>query len=596
MLTETPAMNADERDDILRALGRIPATAWSDLLDADAAPWLRQHRDAMHDALKEMGIRGSDSARSLAEDVVDVLGHQLLSHRDFGPWVREQLLRALAPTKWEKLADRYRALAGGKADELHPNATQHGKGAATMAAYWHRGSHWAHAFCQALELPESLASHRDHGRLQDESVEPAVVLNELHDFQNDVYKHLRKLFADGAGGAAMLSLPTGAGKTRVAVEAVCDHLAAQSRERRPRDLAIWFAQSEELLEQAWTCFRQVWQGRSEVRRTTSLSLVRAWGGRSADSIEVDEGPTVILAGVRQVCEWLKAGVALDELLPLSRHAMTVVDEAHGAVAPSVGDVLLALRQRAKHQWQTLSHAPPVVGLSATPWRTHDAEDERLQRYFQHQLVTPKSLGAHPIAALQERKILSRVKAESLTLGAAPEFTAKERELFEEFKDLPPTYLQRLGREPARNARIVERLLRLGEDSRALVFACSVEHAELLTLLLNRASGEEVAAVVTGKTPRAQRASVIARFRAGEGIRFLCNVSVLTTGFDAPQANVVCLTRPTTSAVLYEQMVGRGLRGPKNGGTPSCLVLDAQDEGLPGKILSYARVRARWDEA
>ena len=92
-------MNADERDDILRALGRIPATAWSDLLDADAAPWLRQHRDSMHDALKEMGIRGSDSARSIAEDVVDVLGHQLLSHHHVGPWVREQLLRALAPTK-----------------------------------------------------------------------------------------------------------------------------------------------------------------------------------------------------------------------------------------------------------------------------------------------------------------------------------------------------------------------------------------------------------------------------------------------------------------------------------------------------------------
>jgi DNA repair protein RadD len=596
MAQEAAAMNADERDDILRALGRIPSATWTSLLDADTAPWLRQHRESMHAALAEMGIRGRESARSLAEDVVDVLGHQLLSHREFGPWVREQLLLHLAETKWEKLAERYRALAGGHADELHRNATQHGKGAATMAAYWHRGSHWAHAFCQALELPESLASHRDHGRLQDESVEPAVVLNELHDFQHDVYKRLHKLFANGAGEAAMLSLPTGAGKTRVAVEAVCDHLAAQSGERRPRDLAIWVAQSEELLEQAWTCFRQVWQGRSVVPRTSPLSLVRAWGGRSVDSIEVDEGPTVVLAGVRQVCEWLKAGVALDEVLPLSRHAMTVIDEAHGAVAPSVGDVLLALRQRAKHQWQTLSHAPPVVGLSATPWRSHEAEDERLQRYFQHQLVTPKSLGAHPIAALQERKILSRVKAESLALGAAPEPTAKELKHFEDFKDLSPSYLERLGREPARNARIVKRLLRLDDDSRALVFACSVEHAELLTLLLNRASGEEVAAVVTGKTPRAQRAAVIARFREKQGIRFLCNVSVLTTGFDAPQANVVCLTRPTTSAVLYEQMVGRGLRGPMNGGTPRCLVLDAQDEGLPEEILSYARVRARWDEA
>lgn len=587
-------MNADERADILRALDRIPASAWKALLEADEAPWLKQHRDSMRAALKEMGISNTDTARSYTEDVVDVLGHQLLENQHFGPWVREQLLRALASTKWEALAERYRALSGGKAASLHGNTTQYGQGSVTMASYWHRGSRWAHAFCRALELPESLAQHRDHGRVHDEEVEPAVILGDLHDFQLDVYKQLRTLFAKGAGEAAMLSLPTGAGKTRVAVEAVCDHLASQAHTRRPRDLAIWFAQSEELLLQAWTCFRQVWQARRGETRTTSLALVRAWGGRDPEQIEVEDGPTVILAGVQQISSWIRNDFELSEVLPLSRHALTVIDEAHGAVAPSIGEVLVALRQRAKQHWQTLANAPPVVGLSATPWRSNVDEDLRLQRYFKKQLLTPKSLGAQPIAALQERKILSRVKAESLALGKAPELSPKEHELFEKFDDLPPTYLERLGREPTRNARLVERLLLLRDSQRVLVFACSVRHAELLTLLLNRAAGAEVAAVVTGRTPRAQRAAVIARFREGEGLRFLCNVNVLTTGFDAPQANVVCLTRPTASEVLYEQMVGRGLRGPHNGGTPSCLVLDAQDDGLPGEILSYARVRARWD--
>ena len=70
--------------------------------------------------------------------------------------------------------------------------------------------------------------------------------------------------------------------------------------------------------------------------------------------------------------------------------------------------------------------------------------------------------------------------------------------------------------------------------------------------------------------------------------------VLALGFDAPRADVVFVTRPTTSAIRYEQMVGRGLRGPKNGGTRRCLVVDVQDEGLPIDIQSDARVLQLWD--
>ena len=115
---------------------------------------------------------------------------------------------------------------------------------------------------------------------------------------------------------------------------------------------------------------------------------------------------------------------------------------------------------------------------------------------------------------------------------------------------------------------------------------------ILTLALNRANDAKVAALVTGKTPRSERYDVLDAFRRGD-IRFLCNVGVLTTGFDAPKVDVVCLTRPTGSALLYEQMVGRGLRGPRNGGTKSCRVLDVQDEGLPDSIMSYARVVREW---
>lgn len=96
------------------------------------------------------------------------------------------------------------------------------------------------------------------------------------------------------------------------------------------------------------------------------------------------------------------------------------------------------------------------------------------------------------------------------------------------------------------------------------------------MILDSYFERDCAAVITARTPRAERADLIQRFRHGDGIRFLCNVGVLATGFDAPTADAVCLTRPTMSAIRYEQMGGRGLRDPKNGGTERCTVLDVQD--------------------
>ena len=60
------------------------------------------------------------------------------------------------------------------------------------------------------------------------------------------------------------------------------------------------------------------------------------------------------------------------------------------------------------------------------------------------------------------------------------------------------------------------------------------------------------------------------------IQVLTNFGVLTTGFDAPNIDVVIIARPTTSIVLYSQMIGRGLRGAAVGGTESCEVIDIRD--------------------
>jgi DNA repair protein RadD len=592
-------MNPEERESIEALLRDIPKSEWDNFLTSGDGARLQQKLSAVRSALQLSGYAPSGAQPRPIAEVIDLFGHRLLPDSTLGPWLREQLLRTLAPTKWQKLADLYRDLAGKSASSLHGNATQLGAGSRIMAEYWHQGSRWARSFCEIVGLPETLAQTRPNPLPEDQIVEPAEPLRPLHDFQLAVYSSLCKILKDGRGESAMLSLPTGAGKTRVTVEAICDHLA-QPKLSKKRNLVLWIAQSDELQQQAWECFRQVWQvppqkeNGKTIHRSALLRICRLWGGRDPDEIEFSDAPTILIAGIDQLASWAKNKPDFFERLPNSRLACVVIDEAHTLITKEQRDVLLALKIKAKHEWRTLQNAPLVIGLSATPWRTDDEETKTLKKFFQKRLLKPEALGNKPISALQKKGILSKVKAEQLDIVSTPPMSYSQKQRFDTFREIPPDYLELLGFEDSRNARIIERLGKLSKECKTLVFACSIAHAELLTMALNRALGDDCAALVTGLTPRAERAELIERFREDGDLRFLCNVSVLTTGFDAPKADVVCITRPTTSAILYEQMVGRGLRGLKNGGTKECLVLDVQDGGLPDGIQSYARVLRLWD--
>lgn len=104
-----------------------------------------------------------------------------------------------------------------------------------------------------------------------------------------------------------------------------------------------------------------------------------------------------------------------------------------------------------------------------------------------------------------------------------------------------------------------------------------------------------AAHIDGKSENQSRALVIEDFKHKK-IQVLCNYGVLTTGFDAPQTDVVCISRPTNSIVLYGQMVGRGLRGPALGGTEECKVINVKDNivGLPDYLGIYDFFREYWE--
>ena len=105
-----------------------------------------------------------------------------------------------------------------------------------------------------------------------------------------------------------------------------------------------------------------------------------------------------------------------------------------------------------------------------------------------------------------------------------------------------------------------------------------------------------AAFVSGNTRDVTRRKIIAEFKAAK-VKVLCNCEVLTTGFDAPTVTHIVMARPTVSQVLYEQMIGRGLRGPKFGGTATCVIIDLEDKYRSERPkLGYQQFHDLWRQS
>jgi hypothetical protein len=120
----------------------------------------------------------------------------------------------------------------------------------------------------------------------------------------------------------------------------------------------------------------------------------------------------------------------------------------------------------------------------------------------------------------------------------------------------------------------------------LIFASGVRHGQHICGVLTERHRAECG-FICGETLPSQRDEVIGRFRNGD-LKYLCNVNVLSTGFDAPNIDCVALVRPTLSPGLYYQMVGRGFR--LHPGKTDCKVLD-----FGGNVLRHGPVdRLRLD--
>ncbi|RFU42349.1 DEAD/DEAH box helicase [Actinomadura logoneensis] len=434
------------------------------------------------------------------------------------------------------------------------------------------GSTTSLRFVKELGLPDSYAGVKMVTPPEMEDVDGPTDFPRLHDYQDKLVSNMLWFLQRPTPGRAMLRLPTGAGKTRVAVEAVIRLV----RERGVKGPILWIAQSNELCEQAVESWKFVW---SKVGPRQRLTVNRFWGDN--DAAPVDANPQLVVATDAKLHRRLKG----EAYAWLRDAALVIVDEAHGALSERYTEIFERL---GLDRSQT---ARPLIGLTATPYRTDADETRRLANRFGTFRLDDGVFGDEdPVAALQKLEVLAQVDHRELK-GSTLSLDEKERAEADTFGVLPPSAEHKLAMNDERNQMLLDEIAGLPEDWQILVFATSVNHAKLLTAMLN---GRGVrSASIDSFTPAFERRNVIEDYRA-KRIRVLTNYGVLAQGFDAPATRAVVIARPTYSAAMYQQMIGRGLRGPRNGGEKRCQILDVSDniENF-GKSLAFTGFEGLW---
>jgi superfamily II DNA or RNA helicase len=414
-------------------------------------------------------------------------------------------------------------------------------------------------FVYKLGFPEEYAGLAGRGRRDQKLVvQGPSALPDLHDFQTQIAENIQELLEGKNGNRGMLSLPTGAGKTRIAVEA----LTVAIREKDINGPILWVAQKDELCEQAVESWEEVWRDRGS---NDELHISRLWAENEASKI--NDHPQVVVATDAK----LNHCVPKQEYKWLSKAKCVVIDEAHVSTSKTYTKIL---------KWLSLDRrktGTPLLGLTATPFRgKNEKETKRLaNRYGNHRLDHNAFDKDDPYAALQEMGVLARVEHQQLP-GVDQmdmELSKKQMAQFEKTKLMPSAVEERVARDQARNRTLLDSISELDDDWPVLLFAASVDHAKTLAALLSMRDIK--AASIDADTKPSVRRYYIDQFRRRK-LRVLTNYGVLTQGFDAPAIRAVYVARPTFSPNVYQQMIGRGLRGPKNGGEETCLIVNILD--------------------
>ncbi|MDO6563825.1 DEAD/DEAH box helicase family protein [Amphritea sp. 1_MG-2023] len=358
---------------------------------------------------------------------------------------------------------------------------------------------------------------------------------QLRDYQRDAVEatlnHFRK-----TDDSAVIVLPTGAGKSLVIAE-----LARLARRK-----ILVLAHVKELVEQ---------------NHQKYLSYGLQGGLYSAGLKQKQEHFQVTFASVQSVVRNLQAFAC--------EHSLVIIDECH-----RVSDAENSQYQQIFTQLRTFNPQLKLLGLTATPYRMGMGW---IYRY--HYRGFCRSSEARPFEhCIYELPLQYMIKRGFLTppqMVDAPiaqyDFSALNANRFGGYAEAEVNQL--LVSHPRVTQAICQQIESLAAERQGvMVFAATVRHAEEVCryLPLNET------ALITGATDNAERDQRINQFKQKQ-LKYLVNVAVLTTGFDAPHVDFIAILRPTQSVSLFQQIVGRGLRLAE--GKENCLIMDYAGNGF-----------------
>jgi len=333
----------------------------------------------------------------------------------------------------------------------------------------------------------------------------------------------------------LIVLPTGSGKT-VVFASMIKKIFEDNRDSR----VLILAHRQELISQADEKLKTVWP--------YAPSGLLAAGLKQFDSHE----PIVIASRDTLATP--------SRLMDAGQFDYIIVDEAHH-VGPEKNS---RYRKIFDHFDSTQYYAPKVLGVTATPYRMGQGFIYGLDDHFfggvAHRVTIPELIKAGYLCRLSAYQVASEAVIDASTARV-------------KFKggDYRESDIEHLAMEDQTMLAIVgdwiDKAYSKGRLS-SVFFCITVAHANKMCMYLRNAGVE--AAVVTAETPSEERKKILEDFEHGV-INALCNVAVLTEGWDAPRTDCIALLRPTKSLGLYVQICGRGMR--TWGDKKDCMLLD-----------------------
>ncbi len=352
-----------------------------------------------------------------------------------------------------------------------------------------------------------------------------------HEAKSALYAHLR-----ARDDNPCVVIPTAGGKTPV-MASVCKDAVGLWQGR-----VLILAHVKELLQQTADKLNAICP---EVR----------YGVYSAGLKRRDKDRPVIVAGIQSVYQ------RACEFDPFD---LVVIDEAH--MIPPEGD---GMYRQFLADARTINPNLRIIGFTATPFRLKSGSICTPDDFLNHvcfEVGVRELIVQGYLCPLITKAGINKVDTSTLHVRGGEYVAGEVEDLMDDDRLVEAACGETVGY--------------TGDRKAVLIFASGIKHGEHIVRVLKEKHGI-TCGFVTGETPTDQRDALLEQFRAGR-LKFLCNVNVLTTGFDAPNIDCVALVRPTLSAGLYYQMVGRGFR--LHPGKANCLVLD-----FGGNVLRHGPV-------